>query len=457
VTDLSSHLKNVIVAKRMLRRGESAVVAVSGGVDSMVQLHLLHALTQEFGWKLSVAHFNHQLRGRASEADERLVRAAARQLKLPCDMGRAKVREHARRTGVSVEMAARELRHTFFARCARKRKAQVIVLAQHANDQVELFLMRLLRGSSGDGLGGMKWSSCSPADKRVRLVRPLLDCWKEQLIAHAKVEQISYREDASNASAEFERNWVRQTLLPVISKRHPAALRTLRRTMMLVQEESELIAGVARQWMDGRSGEPFQSLPAALQRRIIQGQLIELGVVPDFGCIELLRENLGQPVSVSPELRLICDSNGRVSHLVEAPGRFSDNQTRVSLDGGKTTRRGIKFEGLKVTCSIRPRHKVGLSKPRAGVEVFDADRIGKTFTLGHWQPGDRFQPIGMATAVKLQDWFTNRKIPAERRHQLVLAKTEHGEVFWVEGERIGEVAKVTPKTRRTLEWRWKRA
>ena len=138
-------------------------------------------LRSKHRWKITVAHFNHQLRGRASDADEQLVRKTAARLKLPFVVGRADVKQFAAQSKVSVEMAARKLRHDFFARAARKRKISTVALAHHADDQVELFFLRLLRGAGGEGLAGMKWRSPSPADTKITLVRPLLDFSKRNL------------------------------------------------------------------------------------------------------------------------------------------------------------------------------------------------------------------------------------------------------------------------------------
>jgi tRNA(Ile)-lysidine synthase len=96
-------------------------------------------------------------------------------------------------------------------------------------------------------------------------------------------------------------------------------------------------------------------------------------------------------------------------------------------------------------------------RPRAGRELFDADRVGERITLRHWRPGDRFQPIGMKSALKLQDWFVNQKIPRARRRELVVAVAQSGGIFWVEGRRIGEQFKLTPQTKRRLIWRWERS
>lgn len=422
----------------------------------MVLLHLLHALGPSLGWKLSVAHFNHQLRGRASDADERFIKATARRLKLPCDVGRADVRQQAKRDGVSIEMAARQLRHSFLARCARKRKAPIVVLAQHADDQVELFLMRVLRGAGGVGLSGMKWRSASSADKGVTLVRPLLECRKDELLAFADTLNIRFREDASNRSTDFERNWVRLELLPMLSRRHPGVRRALLRVMNVVQAEADFVGAVARQWLTDSMGQSFAELPVAVQRRIVQEQLIRLNIEPDFEWIELLRTEACKPVSVAPDLCLKRNEDGRILCVDREVSTFSDAYAKLEISERLGSSGQAVFAGLTIEWRVRKPLKAMVSKQQPGVEYFDASRVGKSLELRHWQPGDRFQPIGMTTAAKLQDWFTNRKIPAAQRRQLVLAKTERGEVFWVEGERIGEVAKITSQTRKVLEWRWKR-
>src|ERR1039457_4414130 len=133
----------------------------------MTLLHTLHELSSRHRWKLTVAHFNHQLRGRSSDADEKLVRQTAAAMRLPFAAGRANVKEFAKKTKLSVEMAARKLRHDFFARMAKERKIRAVALAHHADDQVELFFLRLLRGAGGEGVAGMKWRS--PDRKRKRL------------------------------------------------------------------------------------------------------------------------------------------------------------------------------------------------------------------------------------------------------------------------------------------------
>ncbi|MGD0094548.1 MAG: tRNA lysidine(34) synthetase TilS, partial [Planctomycetota bacterium] len=161
MSDLLDHVDRSIQTRRLFHPGQRILVAVSGGVDSMVLLQLLHELAPRHGWQLTAAHLNHQLRGRSSEADERLVRRTVQKLTVPLLVGRAAVLERARAGKLSVEMAARELRHGFLARTARQRHIPTVALGHHADDQLELFFLRLLRGSGGEGLAGMKWRTPS--------------------------------------------------------------------------------------------------------------------------------------------------------------------------------------------------------------------------------------------------------------------------------------------------------
>lgn len=461
MSDLFTRLQCHVADQHLLKRGTRLVVAVSGGVDSMVLLRLLHALAPRFHWQLSVAHFNHRLRGRASAADQQLVQKIARRLRLPCDVGAVNVRQAARVAGVSLEMAARQARHAFLAECARRRRARIVALAHHADDQVELFLMRLLRGAGSAGLAGMKPQSPSPADHRLRLIRPLLQLTKTELIACAEAMRWPFREDASNASAEFERNWVRQELLPCLRRRQPAAAQAILRSMEILGAEADFVSRAAEAHRAGLASPskptvpPFTQLHPAVQRRILQQELRDLGVEPTWTVVELLRERAGQRVNVGPQLGVVRDTDGEVSTIQDAPLEFEPKAQVICLNLRLT--HGCQQLGkVRVEWRVRRCSPRGVLTRRAAREVFDAERVGARMVLRHWRPGDRYQPIGMPRAVKLQDWFTNRKIPAARRRQLVLAESEHGEVFWVEGERISEACKVTAATRKVVEIRWKR-
>jgi tRNA(Ile)-lysidine synthase len=471
VTDLLQRVENQIQNRKLLKRGQKILVAVSGGLDSMVLLHALEKLSSRHKWKIVVAHFNHQLRGRASDADEKLVRKTAVEMKLPFAVERADVKKFAAQSKLSIEMAARKLRHEFFARVARRQKIKTIALAHHADDQVELFFLRLLRGAGGEGLRGMKWQSPSPAGKTISLVRPLLDFSKAELAEFARENKIHFRDDATNFSSDFLRNRIRNELLPLLRKDYqPSLNKTVLRVMEIVGAESDFVRSSSkRQFAQNKNQSRltsaatkrnFEGLPVAIQRRILQSQLKELEVSPDFELIESLRQSANQFVSASSKTSVSRDADGKVILRAEQSPKFNENELTVKLKrAGDASFGGVKFNwkfvGDEVTSLKFKNQSLVTSAPtKTKQEFFDADKVGNKIVLRHWRAGDRFQPIGLKSAAKLQDLFTNAKIPRERRRDLILAETVRGEIFWVEGLRISENFKLTPQTKRRLVWRW---
>ena len=438
----------------------------------MVLLYALHSLAAKNRWQISVAHFNHRLRGRASDADEKLVRQTAKKLRLKFFGGGAEVKVFAAQSKISVEMAARKLRHEFLARTAREQKIPVVALAHHADDQVELFFLRLLRGAGGEGLAGMKWRSSSPADKKILLVRPLLDFSKAELLAFARENKIHFRDDTTNFSNNFLRNRIRNELLPLLRKNYqPAVDKSVLRVMEIVGAEAEFVgeaaclwerrhpAGPARRKTRSHAGRMpalpdggFDNLPLAVQRKVLQQQLVGLGWLPDFELIEQLRETSDRPLSIAVGVSVVRDTSGNISCRQTEIAGFNAAELKLKLSGQAGR---AEFAGQKISWALgKFNGSRGRSPHQPGKEFFDADKIGGEIVLRHWRAGDRFQPIGLKSAVKLQDLFMNIKIPAARRRELVLAATNVDGIFWVEGLRIGEQFKLTPETKRQLRWNW---
>ena len=211
---------------------------------------------------------------------------------------------------------------------------------------------------------------------------------------------------------------------------------------------------LAEEWRR-KPGGAFAELDVALQRRVLQAALIDLGVKPDFEAIERLREATGRVVTVESNVRLTRDDEGQVRR-VSAVELAEQNvePLEIALDGrtGSGTFDGLEWSWKKLSVA----RNAAPPKFGAGCEWFDVGRIGEPITLRHWLPGDRFQPAGMARAVKLQDLFTNAKIPRARRWQLAVGATAEGEIWWVEGFRVAEKFKLQPGTRRRLRWAWRR-
>jgi tRNA(Ile)-lysidine synthase len=446
-------IEKSIVARKLFCDGQKILLAVSGGLDSMVLLHVLRHLAGAHRWKLTVAHFNHRLRGKAGDADERLVRQTARSLGLQFVAGRADVAATARAEGISLEMAGRKWRHDFLARTARKLRIPAIALAHHADDQVELFFLRLLRGTGGRGLAGMQWSNPSPSDPSLALVRPLLDQSKAALRDAAQAAGVRFSEDATNASMNIHRNRVRHELLPLLRQHYQ--LRLSERVLSLMEmagAETQVVTGLAERWLAAKRRVKFERLAAAVQRSVVYLQLLRMGKAPDFELVERLRKQHSQPVAVGPEQWVSRDNDGLVRERKIKTPEFDASRIEMAL----TARKGrVVLDGLALAWEILRTPGIGCGrKPR--VEYFDADKVGGRVWLRHWQPGDRFQPIGLKSARKLQDLFTDLKVPREERHRRVVAVTSRGDLFWVEGLRMAERFKLEPGTVRRLRWQWRR-
>lgn len=264
---------------------EACLVGVSGGLDSVTMLHALVAS----GRKPTVLHFNHRWREEADEEAD-FVRDLVSTYGLRCRVGRARARTEGKKT----EARAREARYAFFAREAEKSGCRTLVLAHQADDQVETFLLQLLRGS-GTGRGGMR----SLTERRgLLLARPWLGVWRREILAYARRHRLTWREDASNADLRWKRNWVRGRLLPYLQKNAGEAVpEALWRAAEIGAAESVWLDELCRPFAQREqlNVRDLAAMPLAQQRRILRLWLETCGVVDvSFDDVENTRGLLRQ-------------------------------------------------------------------------------------------------------------------------------------------------------------------
>ena len=412
------------------------VLAVSGGIDSMVLLHALARLAAKARWTLHATHCHHGLRGSEADLDAALVEKACSKLGVPLVSGRIEVRGSARTSGESLEMTARRLRHRFFAETAHSLGIHHVLLAHHADDQAEWFLLKLLRGAGSDGFAGMRACGVSPSDPRLLLLRPFLCFTRAEIVAFARKHQVPFREDISNKDPGIPRNRVRYRLLPYLKKNYtPALPRILNRISEIAAAESDFLRDEAIKWRRRNGARPYSALPLALQRTVLRQELWELGQDVDFETLERIRlRRMTLPIIQAAE-RAPRSTTLRSRTKSQKPVHL-----QIDHDGSI-----VLPEGL-LSWEIR-------SSPLpfdSGTEQLDADTLGPKVTLRTRQAGDIFRSLGMSQAARLQNIFINQKVPVLERSKRWILATLQGSIAWVEGLPPGDEFKITPATRRIL-------
>ena len=402
-------IRETLEAHTLIPDGKLCLVGVSGGADSVALLRALHLL----GIPVTVAHLNHQLRGEASDADEQFVRELADELNLPIVTRSVDVHQLAASTNLSLEMAARRARHDFFESFTDS----VIALGHHADDQVETFILKLARGAGSAGLSGMAYrQTLGP----LTLIRPLLDIPRADIMQWMEKNDFTWREDASNQDPSFLRNRVRHQILPVLKDQlNPNIQETILRTIDILREENAWMETI----LGGATLKDLPELSIAARRRVLRNGLFEQGVTDlDFAAVDKI-------------LALMESSQGTVY--------FDLNQTRrVVIEYGKLRLETQRAAPIDPHWTLHIKKGTGWKKDHgmgAGVlpaeASFSAEKVGDSpIQVRGFEPGDRIKPVGMEGSRKLQDIFTDQKIPRAQRLNIpvVLCRDE---IIWIPGFR----------------------
>ncbi len=488
--DFKVKVARFVEEKGLIKTGETVLVAVSGGADSLALLHVLEGLAKDPSppfFKLHVAHLDHGLRGRAGQNDARFVSRCARKLGLSFSMGRVDAEAYRRRHGLSLEAAARQLRYLFLQQTAAKIGAGKVAVGHNRDDQVETVLMNFLRGAGLEGLSGMK-PRRRLGEANCFLIRPLLDCSRMEIETFCSVLQLRPRLDETNRELCFHRNRLRLELLPHLERKHNPRLREsiLRLTKILERENDyleKLAAGQLQQLLLGEDAarksvhlQPagFCQAHPALQARMIRLASARLhGAFPrdlDFGHIEQIMRLCCRPGQGSGELHLPAGLRA-----VLRPGRLTLT-LQQGTRGPSFTPVPLPVPGTAVLPELSLKVVSGRKKPgrlswppdprkeafldyrrvfalRSGHERQESSSAGDGSTLELLvrprREGDRFYPLGAPGSKKLKDYYVDKKIPREERDGIPLVVA--GEtIIWVAGYQVSELCRVTEETAEVL-------
>ena len=461
---LQSRVLDFIQRHRMIRPGDSLLIGVSGGPDSMALLHILKALQGDLDLqRITAAHFEHGLRGPESLEDRAFVERMSAELGVDCRCAAEDVLGLAQEKRVSMEMAARFCRHRFFRTLAAEGNCR-IALGHNANDQAEEILLRLCRGTGPSGLGGMR-----PVEHS-GIVRPLLFAARAEIQEYLDARGIPYRIDSSNDAPVCQRNRIRLEVLPLLERiMTPGVVDCIQRHARLARDEEEYWKAIITDlWpkvclSEGegevrlRTGE-LRQLHPALARRVLRH------------AIDRLQGHLQRITAQHIELISTLTREGRPGcsiHLPSPLGAGLQAESLVLSLGEKRREPGpapggpwiIEGPGvwsrgnLSMTLQIMEANDEALSQSLTTTEshraFLDAEEVCWPLCLRTWQPGDRFQPLGISGHKKLQDFFVDLKIPRELRKKISIL-CDFNKICWIVGYRLDERVKVTRRTRRVL-------
>ena len=447
---LVSEVQRFIDVHGMLHREARVVVSVSGGADSMALLSVLHELASTYRLTLVVAHVNHQLRDEEAARDALFVESYADRLGLSFLKLDVNVRFLMRRTGMSSQQAARQLRYGALLSLRDSLAATHIALGHTADDQAETVLLRLLRGTGPAGLAGI------PAS-RMPFVRPLLGVHRDAIHAYLDSVGVPWIEDSSNLNRAYQRNRVRLELMPVLGEYRPGIARRLRQTADMLRAEHDVLdeqtGALAKQTVGQEIGRSMLSIrrplfiaaSLAMQRRLLRYALDclpNLEQAGSFHAIEVLARfavsggRIGRRLTLSGDVKAEWHPD---AVLLWRDGSLPATTMSLTLPvPGFVTLSGLSLSVSAKTLGSDQEWR-SLAGPHRSFACPKA--AAPPLTIRFPRPGDRFQPLGAGGSQKLQDFFVNRKVPRAVRPYVPLVLSR-GRIVWVVGHRIADPFKV---------------
>lgn len=401
---------------------KTLIIGISGGSDSVALLDLMQNPAKELDLKIIVAHLNHGLRGKESDGDEIFVQNLAKKYGNICTVEKTDVLELQKNQKLSLEDAARQARYAFFYRIKEEYNADFIVLGHNRDDNVETMLMNLIRGCSVHGLTGIPMAQGD-------IVRPILDFSKKELEEYCTIKKLPYCYDSTNSDTKFRRNYVRHKLIPAIEKINPNFREMFHNKSFYFEEVEELMTVAALDFMKKyvKTDEKriifntatFKRLMTAVQRNVIQkiyelfhGSTKGLSFDQIEEILTIIHKNrtgtekfLGKRLSMTVVYGKAVFEREKEKKEETLP----EEKLYLPIPGILT------YSGGRIITRLKKR--LPKSKPQSKIYIVAKDK-NEPFYIRRYKPGDRIRPFGISGTKKIQDLFTDEKIPQSLRRNI---------------------------------------
>ena len=411
------------------------LLTVSGGIDSVT----LCDLFSKAGFAFGMAHCNFGLRGEESDGDEAFVKKLAKKYKVPFYVEQFETQAFADKEKISIQMAARQLRYRWFEELRQKEGYSYIATAHHAGDAVETVLLNIVRGTGIAGMNGIR-------SKTGYVIRPLLFADREQIREYVAENQLGWREDSSNESVKYQRNYLRQEVVPLLKKLNPNLDHTLQTSVQRI----------------GAAERVFRNYIEELKTKVWEedkdAAYVKLNLLPEQDRAALLYE-------------LLIDCNFSFSDVksivsVETTGKYVESSTHIlAKDRDRltlTTKKLAEYfsssiyegqqlleeKGMSLTMEVKDINNFKLDTS-ANIASLDFDKLVFPLQLRKWKEGDWFCPLGMKKKKKVSDFLVDNKVPVNLKDR-VYVLCSAGSIVWVVGRRIDERYKISDDTKKAL-------
>lgn len=429
-----------ISSRQLLQAGKTYLLACSGGMDSMALAHLLFSA----GIRFEIAHVNFKLRDKDSDADEQFVASWATKHSIPFHLKTADTKTYALHQGISIQMAAREIRYRFFEEVRSKNGLEGIFLAHHEDDQIETIFLNLLRGTGIEGIYGM-------SERNGWLIRPLLNFTRNEIAEFMTSNGYTWREDLSNQTSDYKRNNLRLNGLPAIFQLEPDARKNLLTSFARLKDTGKAFSGLFELWKSQKIHEKdgIQFLAYTDIVHLPGGPTLLYLWLRSYGFNSDQAQDIWERLG---DMQSGTVFNGKGYQL------WFDRK-EMMLCSKPTPFEGFFLEG-KESHLMLPEgiYEMHLSTEKSAIDpnpqnaVLDANQLEFPFEVRAWKEGDRFVPLGMNSEKKVSDFLIDLKVPLAKKQE-VKVLVSGGKIAWVIGMRIADWAKLTPATRTTLHFK----